>query len=56
MPRKQMTVKELIEALQKFNVDLRVNTEGCDCVGQAYAVVEKDGEVLITREYSWGRG
>lgn len=28
-----MTVRELIEKLQKFNPDVEVITEGCDCTG-----------------------
>lgn len=33
-----MTVGELIEALSKFPADLPVQTEGCDCFGDAVEV------------------
>ena len=44
-----MTVAELIEKLRQMPPDAQVETEGCDCVGQA-AGVNLDGDtVLITR-------
>lgn len=52
-----MTVKELIEKLNKFDGDLPVHIEGCDCIGdsvdvETYTTViggEKEN-ILITRK------
>lgn len=49
-----MNVARLIEKLQKFDPELEVITEGCDCFGDAHDVFQDEfGEgdrVLITRE------
>ncbi len=52
-----MTVKELIEALQKLPPDLVVWHEGCDCYGEADKVeIRLEGEkkpwCMITRKFS----
>jgi len=49
--KKQLTVKELIELLQKMPQDALVWHEGCDCFGKADGVVyrESRNSVLITR-------
>ncbi len=45
-----MTVRELIEELEKMPVNAVVRTEVCDCTGVVAGVeLEEDGEVLITR-------
>lgn len=44
-----MTVAELIEKLKAMPPDAQVETEGCDCVGQAEGVRLDGNEVLITR-------
>lgn len=45
-----MTVADLINKLQLLPPDAKVETEGCDCIGDAAGVViETDGTVLITR-------
>jgi len=48
-----LTVAGLIEELSKFNPNLPVLTEGCDCYGNAVTVVEESGGkelfVLIER-------
>lgn len=46
-----MLVKHLIRELLKCGQDVEVITEGCDCVGDSYAVeISKDGlRVMITR-------
>jgi hypothetical protein len=47
---KALTVAQLITELQKMPVGARVNTEGCDCNGEAGSVIlDKYGDVLITR-------
>jgi hypothetical protein len=47
---KTLTIKELIELLQKYPGDTEVHTEGCDCYGDANGVtMNKDGYLLITR-------
>lgn len=44
-----MTVAELIAKLKQMPPDAQVETEGCDCIGQAEGV-RRDGDcVLITR-------
>lgn len=44
-----MTVGELVAKLQAMPPDAQVETEGCDCIGQAEGV-RWDGDcVLITR-------
>lgn len=48
----QLTVKQLIELLEKMPQDFLVYTEGCDCIGLADGVELGDGSdnyVLITR-------
>lgn len=44
-----MTVAELIEKLQAMPPDAQVETEGCDCIGQAEGVRLEMDMVLITR-------
>lgn len=44
-----MTVTELIEKLKAMPPDAQVETEGCDCTGQAEGVRLDGDEVLITR-------
>lgn len=44
-----MTVTELIKKLQLMPPDAQVETEGCDCIGQAEGVRLDGDEVLITR-------
>lgn len=44
-----MTVIELIKKLQLMPPDAQVETEGCDCIGQAEGVRLDGDEVLITR-------
>lgn len=44
-----MTVAELIRKLQLMPPDAQVETEGCDCIGQAEGVRLDGDEVLITR-------
>lgn len=46
-----MTIRELIELLEGLPPELRVETEGCDCIGIAGGVdvSDDDGTVLITR-------
>jgi len=45
------TVGELIKELQKFDKDLPVFTEGCDCTGNAVSVImDTDGTILIKRD------
>lgn len=46
-----MTVRELIAELQECDMDRDVWTEGCDCYGEAAAVMADDDEpfVLIAR-------
>jgi len=41
-----MKVKHLIERLKKFDPELEVVTEGCDCNGDTYSVVEMDWNPL----------
>jgi hypothetical protein len=52
-----MTVKELIEELQKFDPEMEVAIEGCDCIGDAAGVVlyglDDEDCVLITRPDSY---
>ena len=45
-----MTVGELITELQKFNQELPVLTEGCDCYGNCIGfkiLPDKKGDVLL---------
>lgn len=44
-----MTVVELIEKLKSMPLDAKVETEGCDCIGQAEGVRFDGDMVLITR-------
>lgn len=44
-----MTVTELIEKLKMMPPDAQVETEGCDCIGEAEGVRLDGDEVLITR-------
>jgi len=48
-----MNVKDLMEALAKFDPDLEIETEGCDCWGDVAGVAQqelRDGpELLIFR-------
>lgn len=44
-----MKVFELIEKLQAMPPDMQVETEGCDCIGQAEGVRFDGDSVLITR-------
>lgn len=44
-----MKVSELIEKLKAMPPDAVVETEGCDCIGQAEGVRLDGTEVLITR-------
>lgn len=47
-----MKVAELINKLQSMPSDADVETEGCDCTGQACGVrLEPDNTVLITRHF-----
>jgi hypothetical protein len=46
-----MTVEELIEELKNFPPKSKVETEGCDCIGQATKVVPlMDDSILICRK------
>lgn len=47
-----MKVRELIEKLQAVPPDAEVETEGCDCIGQAEGVRFDGDSVLITRTMS----
>ncbi len=58
----QLTVRKLIEGLQQYDLDLKVEIEGCDCIGKAVEIegVSRSGKkclpnkakiVLIVREY-----
>lgn len=50
-----MKVAELITKLQAMPPDADVETEGCDCIGQAEGVrLDVDGSVLITRTMDEG--
>lgn len=44
-----MKVSELIEKLKAMPPDAQVETEGCDCVGQAEGIRLDLNTVLITR-------
>jgi hypothetical protein len=46
-----LTVRKLIEQLQKINSDYIVYVQGCDCDGKAgsISVDEKDQSVMIER-------
>lgn len=44
-----MKVSDLIEKLKAMPPDAQVETEGCDCIGQAEGVRLDGNEVLITR-------
>lgn len=48
---KPLTVKELMDLLKDLPEDLRVDIEGCDCIGNAIGidVDVADQSVLITR-------
>lgn len=48
----QLTVRELIDLLKEVNQDAVVDTEGCDCFGDAFGVVPYKylNHVLLTRE------
>lgn len=47
----RLTVKELIERLQRMPQEAEVYTEGCDCFGDAVDVkLGTDGNVTIMRE------
>ena len=48
-PRPQLTVGQLIEQLSKIDPDLPVQTQGCDCDGDATGV-------SISMDYSGLRG
>lgn len=41
-----MTVLELMKALSKYDVNMPVYTEGCDCDGEA-------GSVYVIKNYDW---
>lgn len=45
----QITVGELVEQLRRFDPNLLVQAEGCDCYGEAGAAVEQSGYVLVER-------
>jgi hypothetical protein len=44
-----ITVAELIAKLQQMPQDVRVVSEGCDCVGDVADVVDKDSHVYLAR-------
>lgn len=45
------TVGDLVAELMKFDQNLPVYTEGCDCIGNVVKVsCESDGSVLIERD------
>jgi len=46
---KFITVKELIEMLNKVDPNLSVYVEGCDCEGHAKDVIPWIGGIMITR-------
>jgi hypothetical protein len=46
---RQITVKELIEFLQRFGPDALVNVEGCDCVGECNGVYAYNNQVTLSR-------
>ena len=54
-PSLQLTVRELIARLQTFPMDAKVQTEGCDCYGDACGAELVEGRggapsyVLVTR-------
>ena len=51
MKHEQLTVGQLIALLAPLNPDMPVQTEGCDCVGQAKGISFDDvqDEVTITK-------
>ena len=53
-----MTVKELIEALQKMPQDVQVITEGCDCYEYASGIiyVDKNGDGRLLRDFYYNNG
>ena len=44
-----MTVGQVIEALQEYDRDLIVVTEGCDCMGYVGQILKVGGEVVLER-------
>ena len=48
-PDPPLTVGRLKELLESFQNGVVVQTEGCDCIGNADGVELSDGKLIITR-------
>lgn len=61
MPKKWITVTDLIALLSAMPGDAKVNTEGCDCIGRCSGASlgyhqnkSYDGEVVLLRDDNAG--